>query len=188
MKMAKAKRPAKNTTSKKKRKFSERAILKTVEPEPDELINDPDLEGHIIDESTGKVAEDEPERDLPLQKERNPDKFPSPKKHNKVFSARWKEYIGDVVKRENFKRGHLAQLEILCDLYVEYEKLTEDVKKFGYTYKSVGRNGTQYKLRPEIGQLNRTRAEIRSYSKTLGLLLVKDKDLNLGQEGEETWD
>lgn len=115
-------------------------------------------------------------------------KYPSPPGKGKVFIARWRECILDVALRENFKRGHLATLEILCDLFVEYEILSDNIRENGYTYYAQTRNGDQWKQRAEVIQLNRTRSEIRSYSKTLGLLLVKDKELNDGKDEAKEWD
>jgi phage terminase small subunit len=104
------------------------------------------------------------------------------------FSKVWNKLIHEITTRENFKPGHLHQLEVLCDLYVEYDRLRLDVKRLGYTYETgEGRNGVQIKIRPEVTQINRCRSEIRSYSKTLGLLLVKDTDFNTGEE-EDEWD
>lgn len=113
--------------------------------------------------------------------------YPSPKK-GLIFKARWDEFVEDVTKRENFKPGHLQQLSILCDLYEEYAILLEDVKREGYTYESVGRNGTQFKPRPEVVQMNRVRADIRNFSKTLGLLLVKDTSTNADADENEWGD
>lgn len=118
--------------------------------------------------------------------------FPAPQDHP-TFLKMWNALIGEVSKRKNFKPGHLAQLEILCELYVEKETLQEIIDVSGYTYDSeVGRGGgTITRTRPEVDQLNRVRAEIRNYSKMLGLLLVKDTDFGNkggGSGGEENWD
>lgn len=111
---------------------------------------------------------------------------PPPSK-DKVFRNKWNLFIGDVVARENFKDGHLSQLEVLCNLYAEEVALLEFLKKNGYSYMTVTRNGTQYKAFPEVAQLNRVRAEIRQYSRTLGLLLVKDKELKDPKAKENDW-
>lgn len=107
--------------------------------------------------------------------------FPPPRR-NPVFVKRWSEYVTDVVRRENFKVGHLAQLKILCDLFVEYDDLLEELKISGYTYESHGRNGTQVKEMPTVAMIARVRSSIITYSKVLGLLLVKDKELSSGFE------
>lgn len=109
-----------------------------------------------------------------------------PPKDHPTFVKVWNAYVDDVTRRENFKRGHLYQLEILCDMYVEMEKLQDILELSGYSYESeVGRGGgTITRIRPELNQLNRTRAEIRNYSKTLGLLLVRDSDFNPGADDD----
>lgn len=108
--------------------------------------------------------------------------------------SRWNEFIPNVCARENFKVAHLSQLVILCDLFVEYDKLTALIRTEGMTYWSEGgRNGSQLKTRPEVIQINRTRSEIRSYCKQMGLLLVKDKDASAGSgsddgDGDDEWE
>lgn len=102
-------------------------------------------------------------------------KYPPPSKHP-VFVKRWKEFIDDVAARENFKPGHLAQLEILCHLYAEYEDLKGALEFLGNTYNTGARNGDQIKMRPEIAQKSKVVDQIHQYTKMLGLLLVKDKE------------
>lgn len=120
--------------------------------------------------------------DLPV-----PKKYTPPKAHP-TFVKMWEVLIDEVTSRENFKKGHLYQLEILCDLYVEVDKLTSALEISGYTYEtSGGRNGDQYKMYPEVAQLNRARAEIRNYSKHLGLLLFKDTDTRDQSEAVDAW-
>lgn len=115
-------------------------------------------------------------------------KYPPPSSSNGIFVSMWNDFIVDVVERENFKIGHLHQLQLLCDLYVEAEKLQSIIDRKGYTYESDGRGGFQIKPRPEVQLLNRSRAEIRSYSKMLGLLLYKDKEFTDPDEKEESWE
>lgn len=110
----------------------------------------------------------------------------NPPKTNKIFVAKWNSLLPDVMARDNFKPGHLFQLEILCDLYVEYQDLLDSLELTGPTFVTTdGRNGTQVKMRPEVNQLNRVRAEIRNYSKHLGLLLVKDTETSEGSMEDE---
>jgi len=91
------------------------------------------------------------------------------------FVKYWELFVGDVSGRENVKMGHLKQLELLCEMYLENDHLSGIIELKGYTYEAgEGRNGNQLKLRPEVQQLNRLRAEIRAYSIMLGLTLVKD--------------
>lgn len=100
-------------------------------------------------------------------------KFKSPRK-DKAFSKYWKMFLGDIENRDNLKLSHLHQLQILCDLCVEYDELREAIIFAGRTYVSVGRNGDQIKLHPNVQQMNRVVSEIRNYSKILGIQLVKD--------------
>lgn len=114
------------------------------------------------------------------------EKYPPPEGRNHpTFLARWNEFITDVASRPNFKIGHLNQLVVLCDLFVEYDVLNTLLSQQGYSFfSSGGRNGPQLKIRPEVSQINKTRSEIRSYCKALGLLLVKDAKFG-SQEGED---
>jgi hypothetical protein len=109
-------------------------------------------------------------------------KYRSPKPDKASFNVYWRMFLPDIDTRENLKASHLNQLRILCDLSVEYDELQEIIDLEGRTYLSVGRNGDQIKLRPEIQQLNRCVSEIRNYSKMLGLVLVKDTKMNKEDE------
>ncbi len=100
--------------------------------------------------------------------------YPPPKKNN-IFRKKWKEYIENISARANFNRGHLSQLEILCDLYVEYAELSKFVRVNGYTYEAFGRQGKAIKPYPQVLQMNRVLSEIRNYSKALGMLIKKDE-------------
>lgn len=128
-----------------------------------------------------------PAESVKVPKTKAAKKYPSPRPQNTIFTSRWNLFIEDVVDRPNFKRGHLYQLELLCNLYVELHAMEELIAEFGYTYEIVGRNGAQVKPRPEVTQKNRVLSEIRSYSKMLGLLLVKDSKFT-DEEESETWD
>jgi hypothetical protein len=101
------------------------------------------------------------------------EKYPSPS-NKESFKRYWEMYLPDIKDRENLKRSHLQQLRILCDMSVEYDELCDILDLEGRTYESVGRNGLQIKLRPEVQQLNKVVTEIRNYSKMLGLILAKD--------------
>lgn len=103
-----------------------------------------------------------------------------------VFVARWFDLIDDVACRENFHDGHLSNLEILCNLYVEHEMLQAFVRENGFSYEvEEGRNGPQIKYYPEVNQLNRTRAEIRSFSHMLGIILSAEEGEKASGDG---WD
>lgn len=110
-------------------------------------------------------------------------KFPSPLPDNGKFTEYWETFLPDISDRENLKKSHLIQLKILCMQIVEFDELTDFLLLHGRTYESFGRNGMQLKPRPEIALLKTCVAEIRNYSKMLGLVLVKDT--NMTNEKEE---
>ena len=104
-----------------------------------------------------------------------------------LYQQKWKMFLPDIAVRNNFKQGHLSQLDILCRLYVELEELEVAIKKHGYTYDSISKNGVTIKPRPEVTQKNRVLSEIRNYSKILGLLLVKDTTFTDPAEKDDNW-
>ena len=108
-------------------------------------------------------------------------KYPAPDKKIKYF---WDLYVDDVTSRDNFKEGHLEQLRILCDLHTKYVKLSEDIDENGYTYESDGRYGFKELERVEVKIWKNVLAEIRQYSRVLGLILVKDNKLRNEDEGD----
>ena len=92
-----------------------------------------------------------------------------------MFTKYWKAYIDDVTSRENFKMGHLRTLEVLCDMYVEYEKLETILDMEGYTYESRNSRGANtINRRPEVEQIKGVRQQIALYTRMLGLVLTKD--------------
>jgi len=113
-------------------------------------------------------------------------KFPPPKSHP-IFIRTWMDFIDNVSSRENFKTGHLNSLEILCDLYVDYDNLKKYIESKGRSYKSNGRNGLTWKFYPEVAQLNTVQSQIKEYMKMLGLVLKKDHGTASGGE-KSNWD
>lgn len=114
------------------------------------------------------------------------DKYPSPREKFE-FTEYWEKYIDGICSRDNFKVEHLDQLKVLCDLFVEHDEYIEYFETHDRTYISVGRNGDQIKVHPLMSQLNRVRAEIRNYTKALGIVLFKDTDTGEEEEKDE-WD
>lgn len=111
-----------------------------------------------------------------------------PPRNGVTFVKMWNLLIGMVTERANFKESHLYQLEILCDLYQEYQNLRDTIEEFGFSYTSNGgRNGDQVKPVPEVAQMNRVRAEIREYSKMLGIVLTKDSSNTGATEAKDEW-
>lgn len=120
-----------------------------------------------------------------------PKLFKSPKPHP-VFTREWNRLINFVATKTGFHNGHLSMLEILCDLYAEYENLTSALAITGYTYTTDGgRNGKQIRHYPEVAQLNKTRTDIATYCKLLGIFIT-DKSGPIGGSGgknpEDKWE
>jgi phage terminase small subunit len=111
-------------------------------------------------------------------------KFHAPKK-DEEFIYYWDKLLPQVVKRENFHESHLEQLEILCDLYLDYNRLTEFVKINGFSFMTSGRYGDTSREHVEVKVRQKTVSEIRAYSKLLGLTLSKDDAAT--DEVEDEW-
>lgn len=121
---------------------------------------------------------DEPDDDLSRHK------YPPPKK-NPVFRRVWGQFIDSISRRDNFNVGHLNALEVLCDLFAEYEDLHAFIRMKGRSYQAFGRSGMIWKLYPEVGYLKSVKHQINVYMKQLGLTLRRDESgLSGGEAGE----
>ncbi len=100
------------------------------------------------------------------------------------FKYYWELFLEDIRHRENLKPSHLLQLKILCDLCVEYEDIRASLEFSGQTYESMGRNGLQIKMKPEVAQKDRIVSDIRAYCKALGLVLAKDTKSSKEEDNE----
>lgn len=111
-------------------------------------------------------------------------KYGSPRPQDEKFSEFWLKFIDKVVSRENFHESHLQQLELLIDLYIEYDKLTEIIEEEGLIYHNTGRYGHSIKPHPAVQLRQKTVSEIRAYSKLLDLVLAKDNTTNEPEDDE----
>jgi hypothetical protein len=109
----------------------------------------------------------------------------TPPRDSEAFLSYWNTFLPDVKERDNLKQSHLLQLRILCDLCVEYDELHECIELIGRSYESVGRNGTQVKIRPEVQRLAQVVTQIRDYCTSLGIKLVKDTASTKQEEKNE---
>lgn len=133
-----------------------------------------------------KKAVKDPEEAPAPKDEASKMKYPPPKK-NKVFRETWMKFIKNVVSRESFKEAHLAALEVLCDLYTEYEDLERIIRTEGRTYKAVSRFGEVRRMHPAVAQLDKVRSNIRSYTQKLDLFPKKDHGSDADGE-DEAWE
>lgn len=130
---------------------------------------------------------DDPEETTPAPKdEASKTKYPPPKR-NAVFRKKWMKFISSLTSRDSFKEAHLQALEVLCDLYVEYEDLEKIIRTEGRTYKAVSRFGEARRMHPAVGQLDKVRANIRAYTKQLDLFPKKDNSSEADGE-EDEWE
>lgn len=112
--------------------------------------------------------------------------YPPPKKEP-IFRKMWMAFIDSIARRENFNISHLNNLEILCDLYVDYEDLRKFLRINGRSYKVQGRQGEIWKFFPEVDLLSKVLMQINNYTKLLGLVLKKDESGE--SDGEKAnWD
>lgn len=119
----------------------------------------------------------------------NEEGYPVCPKVNSAFKRHWNNLIKDVYDRENFKESHIQNLRILCDLYCEYELLRDIVTEKGYSYEAISdRGGYSLRERPEVKQMNTCVKDIASYSKLLGIVLVKDSKIKPGNQDGELWE
>lgn len=129
-----------------------------------------------------------PEETVSTRKQRNLKLYPPPK-NDAIFVRLWNLLIDEVVSRDNFKDSHLYQLEMLCDLYADYQNLRAIVEVLGYTFDvSGGRNGDQVKPRPEALMLSGLRSHIMNYSKMLGLILMKESKMSEAEVEAAQWE
>ena len=102
---------------------------------------------------------------------------------DKEFKKYWNMFLPKLMKRNNFHQVYSKNLEILCQLYVEYDKLTQVLKEQGFSYVADGRYGTQIKTRPEALEKDKICSQILKYSKILNLTL----DPSEKTQDVETW-
>lgn len=108
-----------------------------------------------------------------------------PPKKDKLFKKHWNILIKSVEKRENFNATHLKQLEILVDLIIDYDSLTEFVRTNGSTYESRTQYGFTYKKYPEVELRQKTIIYIKDYCKLLDVTLAKDVTIKEEPEAEK---
>ena len=111
--------------------------------------------------------------DLPLKDLRK--KFPPPVK-TKEFSDYWFKFVRACGDNPSFGIHQLKNIEILCNLYTEYDRMTYELDVYfeenaGYSVVSHGRYGTQHRPHPIIGERKGVLGEIRQYTKMLAIEL-----------------
>jgi phage terminase small subunit len=119
-------------------------------------------------------------------------KFPPPKLEP-IYVKMWNMLLPELVQRKKFKEVHLHQLEMLCEMYVDHEQLSEFIRKNGHSYKLHGIN-SGHRAYPQVAQLNKVRTEIRYYSTLLGLVISRGEDASKAvdfdseEDRDEAWE
>jgi len=106
-------------------------------------------------------------------------------KRSAKFKKYWNIFIKDVENRDNFKPTHVKQLEVLVDLLIEYDELTEFIRKNGYSFEASTQFGTGYKKYPEVDMRQKTITNIREYCKMLDITLTKDAVVKADPEADK---
>ena len=114
--------------------------------------------------------------------------MPKPMRSNAIYVATWDSFIKDVIEHPNFKDSYLLFLDKLCQLFVEVDEIDKTIEIDGRTFCSDGRNGSQIKNHPLIGQKNMCHKDIIAYAKLIGLGLKKDSLLGAAKADEPEWD
>lgn len=113
-------------------------------------------------------------------------KYRCPKK-DKKFKKYWDLLIADVVERDNFKGSHLLQLELLCDMFVDYATMKEIVEREGVLVDVDTRYGDRLLPHPLTTRIDKTLVTIRTYCKLLGIETYRDTKVK-EPEGADEWD
>lgn len=112
-------------------------------------------------------------------------RYPAPKE-GKTFQKKWNIYLPIIAERPEFNEAHLDQLEILCSLFEERDKLEAVLEITGPTYFAVTRAGAGVmKNVPEVNQLQLCVRQISVYIRMLNLN-SKQKSTKGSKEDEES--
>lgn len=99
-------------------------------------------------------------------------KYPPPK-GNAVFQERWNSLVDHLIQRDNFNPSHLYSLEMLCDLYSEYEELSKFIRMNGQSHKVATVTGESMRMYPQVKQRDAVRHQIQKLCTLLDLFPKK---------------
>lgn len=95
-------------------------------------------------------------------------KYKSPIK-NKEFNHYWERFIPVISEKDGFDESCLKNVEIICSLYVTFDELSTYLTENSLIIENHTRYGLQVKPNPALGERAKVVAEIRHYSKLLGM-------------------
>jgi len=114
--------------------------------------------------------------------------YPPPRNGEK-FVEKWKSFIPMLHGREGFQRGHLFQLEVLCDLYQEYHELNARIELEGFLVEIYSKTGIPInQINPLISIRGRIASEIRQYTRELGLNSKYIPKVHVPGDTEDEWE
>lgn len=111
-------------------------------------------------------------------------KYPPPRT-TPIFMKKWYQLINDVSANPMFKKSHLSQLEMLCEMHEDLEICMNYMRTQGFSYVCMTANTRQMKAYPEVAIAAKLRTEIRNMYKQLGL--GSGKEVALSNSGDDDW-
>ena len=114
------------------------------------------------------------------EKKRKP-QYPPPVK-TPEFRKYWTRFISIVSEKQGFDTSCLKNLEILCELYVTYDRITDHISNNDLVTENEGRYGLQIKPNPMLNERQKIVGEIRHYSRLLGMRV---RDTTAPEESNE---
>ena len=80
-----------------------------------------------------------------------------------------------------YKRAHVDSIWLYASTLARIQSTLADLKEDGFTYKTYGRNGTQYKRRPEAVQLSEDMSRLSGLCSRFGLTPLDELRFEGGQ-------
>jgi phage terminase small subunit len=108
-----------------------------------------------------------------------------PPRNTPVFTEKWYQLIDDIVRSPMFKKSHLSQLEMLCEMHEDLNNVMKFIRENGYSYMAMTSSTRQSKAFPEVAIANKLRTEIRNTYKQLGL--GSGKEVALPDSSDDDW-
>nr|WP_321982492.1 P27 family phage terminase small subunit [uncultured Cohaesibacter sp.] len=93
----------------------------------------------------------------------------------------WDRIAPQLAKQNRLKAHFVDTVAEYCRALIRMRALRSTLQEEGETYSVSGRNGTQYKSRPEVAQLNETWRQWRNLTAALGLSPTDERGLAEGQ-------
>lgn len=112
--------------------------------------------------------------------------FESPYPDYKEWNHYWSRIV-DSIDRDKVKPSHIKQMQLLCDLYIEYDQLSETLEQEGYLVTNITSQGETHKINPLYNAKDRTVKSIMQLTKSLGIELYTSKDDTPTEDQENEW-